>query len=76
MKFIAEWVIFNEIMKVHPISMAISDKGKEDQFNGTQSKQRVEANTGCYWIYLKWSFAWWLWCLESDVAKQITGDEL
>ncbi|CAN7030719.1 hypothetical protein IGI04_030441 [Brassica rapa subsp. trilocularis] len=27
-------------------------------------------------IYLKWSFAWWLWCLESDVAKQITGDEL
>lgn len=27
-------------------------------------------------IYLKLSFAWWLWCLESDVAKHITGDEL
>ncbi|CAH8381873.1 unnamed protein product [Eruca vesicaria subsp. sativa] len=27
-------------------------------------------------IYLKWSFAQWLWCLESDLTKQISGDEL
>lgn len=36
------------MMKVHSISMTISDKDKEDQFNGTQNKHRMEANTGCY----------------------------
>lgn len=49
LKFIAEWVIFDEMMEVHLISMASSKKGKEDHFSGTRNKQRMETNTGCYW---------------------------